>query len=146
MTTNVKPGELRRLTRHKTDDEDGQLHITPAGSIVEVLPIDLFSQIRIRCPATGGQWVFSEAEWETEAEPVWLPENRFESADAFFIALRLDKQETLRQLMEAKIEENYDGTRGTLVEMLTGWAVHGVNLGDENTILGMAESHLLEGE
>jgi hypothetical protein len=41
--------------------------------------------------------------------------------------------------MEAKVEEWYDGTRQTMIEMLTRWAMDGLNLGDDMVILGLAE-------
>jgi len=65
--------------------------------------------------------------------------NPFRNALSFSEALRTNREETIRLLMEARVEEWYDGTRQTMIEMLTRWAMDGLNLGDDKVILGLAE-------
>jgi|GEM_PF-2742758 hypothetical protein len=65
--------------------------------------------------------------------------NPFRNAHSFSEALKTNREETIRLLMEAKVEEWYDGTRQTMTDMLTRWAMDGVNLCDDNVILGLAE-------
>jgi hypothetical protein len=65
--------------------------------------------------------------------------NPFQNALSFSKALKTNREETIRLLMERRAEEWLEDGRGSAIECLTRWAMDGLNLGDDKAILGLAE-------
>lgn len=136
-------GQLRVLKVDQTDDdENGNPRITPAGSIIEI--IDIWKtggtyQFSMGCPATGANWFFDREELLRESSTPPMPENPFKDSLTFRLSLQVDKEKTIRQFMERKVDElMQDGIRD-VVGCLTKWAMDGVNLGSDKEIVGLAE-------
>ena len=63
----------------------------------------------------------------------------FRNASLFIEALECNREATIRLLMERRVEEWLEDGRGAAIGCLTRWAMDGLNLGDDNVILGLAE-------
>ncbi len=63
----------------------------------------------------------------------------FRNASSFVKALETNREETIRLLMERRVEEWLEEGRGVAIGCLTRWAMDGLNLGDDIVILGLAE-------
>lgn len=63
----------------------------------------------------------------------------FRNASSFSEALESNREETIRLLMERRVEEWLEDGRGVAIDCLTRWAMDGLNLGDDNVILELAE-------
>ena len=74
-----------------------------------------------------------------------VPDNNiFLNAKTLSNALFRDREETVRQIMERIVDDNLEDGRGSLVGCLTCWAMTGIDLGNDRTLLGLAESQLEE--
>ena len=65
--------------------------------------------------------------------------NRFRNALSLSEALKTNREETIRLLMERRVEEWLEDGRRSAIECLTRWAMDGLDLGDDTVILGLAE-------
>ena len=65
--------------------------------------------------------------------------NPFQNARSFSAALKTNREETIRRLMEIRVDELLEDGRKSVVECLTRWAMDGLNLADDEVILGIAE-------
>lgn len=78
------------------------------------------------------------------AVKVVVAPNRFQNEDQFRIALFLDFEETVRQLMERKVDEWLEDNREQAASCLTYWVTHGYDLSQTDTLVAIAESQFDE--
>ena len=65
--------------------------------------------------------------------------NPFQNALSFSEAIKTNREETIRRLMEIRVYELLEDGRKSVVVCLTRWAMEGLNLADDEVILGLAE-------
>jgi len=118
----------------------------PAGSIIAVDSVwsDHEGGIQFVDDKTDLGFFLKRPDIKTWLLKPRLPIDIFENEQSFREALAADRKEAIRQLMERKVDEWLEDSRAAAVGCLTQWALDELNLGKNDTLVGIAENQFGE--